>query len=165
MGWKEVFLKAIMQAIPTYPMHNFKLSNTLCRELENLISRFWWRSLKTNKDIHWCDWQSMCILKTQGNDGFKDFTKFNIALLTKQGWKLITNPLSLFARVFKAKYYPHDDFLSARLGSYPSFIWQSIWGARSLLKKGLGWRIGNGKRVNIWNDVWLPKPGNEKVMV
>lgn len=65
----------------------------------------------------------MCIPKTRGGIGFRDFTKFNLALLAKQGWKLITNPSSLLVRVYKAKYYSQNDFMSARLGFYPSFTW------------------------------------------
>ncbi|KAA3471044.1 reverse transcriptase-like protein [Gossypium australe] len=34
-----------------------------------------------------------------------------------------------------------------------------IWGARRLLEEGVGWRIGDGTAVNIWNDAWLPRPG------
>lgn len=68
------------------------------------------RNLKMNRGIHWCDWRAMCFLKTLGGIGFRDLTKFNIVLLAKQGWKLITNPLSLFAHVFQAKYLPTNRF-------------------------------------------------------
>lgn len=30
--------------------------------------------------------------------------------------------------------------------------------ARGLLEKGMGWGIGDGKTVNIWNDPWIPGP-------
>lgn len=53
--------------------------------------------------------------------GFRDLSKFNVALLAKQGWNLIMNPTSLLAQVMKAKYYTRGDFLSARLGAYTSF--------------------------------------------
>lgn len=55
--------------------------------------------------------------------------------------------------------------MSLRLRSYPSFAWRSFWGARSLLEDGSGWRVGNGTWVNIWNDVWLPKPENGRITV
>lgn len=42
---------------------------------------------------------------------FRDLEAFNLALLGKQGWHLLTNPASLLYRVFKAKYYPRGDFL------------------------------------------------------
>lgn len=53
--------------------------------------------------------------------------------------------------------------MNAKLGSYPSYTWRSIWGARELLKEGIGWRIGNGERVNIWDDSWIPGPRDGRV--
>ncbi|KAG8480403.1 hypothetical protein CXB51_025112 [Gossypium anomalum] len=63
----------------------------------------------------------------------------------------------------KAKYFPKANFMSAKLGSYPSYTWHSIWGARQLLKEGMGWQIGNGDSINIWNDSWLPGPGSGRI--
>ncbi|KAH1113947.1 hypothetical protein J1N35_007325 [Gossypium stocksii] len=63
----------------------------------------------------------------------------------------------------KSKYYPQGEFMHAELGSYPSYTWRSIWGARHLLDEGIGWRIGDGKSINIWNDRWIPCPGNGRV--
>ena len=50
-GWKEKFLskvrkeiliKVVAQAIPTYTMSCFKLPDSLCDELTSLIRNFWW---------------------------------------------------------------------------------------------------------------------------
>ncbi|KAA3479816.1 reverse transcriptase-like protein [Gossypium australe] len=132
---KEVFLKSILQVIPIYAMQCFKLPISLCQELENIMCKFWWCNSKTNKGIHWCKWSDMCIPKAKGRLGFKDLSKFNFALLAKQGWKIITQPNCLFACVIKAKYFPKGKFMSAGLGSYHSYTWRSIWGAR---QPGLG---------------------------
>ncbi|MBA0730526.1 hypothetical protein Golax_025872 [Gossypium laxum] len=48
------------------------------------------------------------------------------------------------------------------LGSYPSYTWRSLWITRGLLEKGLGWRVGTGTSISIWNDCWLPGPGGCK---
>ena len=37
---REVILKAALQAIPTYSMSCFKLTQTLCHELETMIRKF-----------------------------------------------------------------------------------------------------------------------------
>ena len=38
---REVLLKAIIQAIPTYTMGCFKLPVSLCNEIDSLIKKFW----------------------------------------------------------------------------------------------------------------------------
>ncbi|KAA3458678.1 reverse transcriptase [Gossypium australe] len=52
-------------------------------------------------------------LGVYGGLSFMDLAKFNIALLAKQGWRLVMKSNYLFARVMKVKYYPKSDFMSA----------------------------------------------------
>ncbi|XP_042944657.1 uncharacterized protein LOC122278542 [Carya illinoinensis] len=52
-GGKEILLKAVALAIPTYAMSCFKLPDCLFRELESLMARFWWGRTENNKRIHW----------------------------------------------------------------------------------------------------------------
>jgi hypothetical protein len=39
---KEVLLKSVIQAIPTYCMGFFKLPITLCKDINSLMQNFWW---------------------------------------------------------------------------------------------------------------------------
>ena len=39
---KEVLIKAMAQAIPTYTMSCFKIPYSLCDELTSMIRQFWW---------------------------------------------------------------------------------------------------------------------------
>ncbi|KAL4325746.1 hypothetical protein GQ457_11G020100 [Hibiscus cannabinus] len=158
MGGKEVFIKSVLQSLPTFAMSIFLLPITFCRELENMAARFWWQKSHAKKGIHWCTWSALCRLKEDGGMGFRDFAKFNIALLAKQGWRLLDNPGSLVARVYRAKYYHNSNFLKSTLGSNPSLTWRSIWSAKKLILSGLRWRVGSGTSISIWEDFWL----NEK---
>jgi hypothetical protein len=129
--------------------------------MESQISRFWWGNNVDKRKIHWVNWKKTCKAKSQGGMGFKDLRAFNEALLAKQGWRLLTNPLSLVARMFKAKYFPKCDFLKAKQGQNMSYAWQSILKASWILKKGCAWQVGNGKNINIWEDRWInPQAGS-----
>ncbi|CAN1823283.1 Uncharacterized mitochondrial protein AtMg00310 [Linum perenne] len=54
-------------------------------------------------------WERLCVKKEEGGMGFKDLHGFNMAM------------------IFKSKYFPRGDFLSATPGGSPSFAWKGIW--------------------------------------
>jgi len=39
---KEILIKIVVEAVPTYTMSVFKLSNALCDEITSLVRNFWW---------------------------------------------------------------------------------------------------------------------------
>ncbi|XP_052878272.1 uncharacterized mitochondrial protein AtMg00310-like [Gossypium arboreum] len=159
-GGKEVFIKAILQAIPTYTMGCFLLPKSVCEDIEKIIANFLWQKGYGKRGIHWCSWSNLCELKENGGLGYRNLTKFNLALLAKQGWRLIENPTSLLAKTLKAKYHPNSEFLNSELGNLPSYTWKSIWAAKGLLLSRLCWRIGNGRDVRIEEDIWVPNAEN-----
>ncbi|KAB2625745.1 hypothetical protein D8674_017405 [Pyrus ussuriensis x Pyrus communis] len=50
---KEVLIKAIIQAIPAYPMCIFKFPAAVCQELDALVAGFWWGCKEGAHKIHW----------------------------------------------------------------------------------------------------------------
>ncbi|KAA3473503.1 reverse transcriptase [Gossypium australe] len=155
-GGKEVFIKSVLQAIPTYAMTCFLLSNSFCRELEQIMSKFWWQKAHGKQGIHWCQWQKLCRPKEEGGMGFRNMAKFNVALLAKQGWRILNYPDSLVSKVLKAKYFPKEDFLNSSLRQNCSFTWKSFWATKRVLMDGLCWKVGNGKDISALNDAWIP---------
>ena len=108
-------------------------------------------------------WRKMCKLKAQGGLGFRNLQAFNLAMLSKQAWRILMNPRSLIARIYKAKYFPYNNILGAKLGSNPSYAWRSIFNSLEIIRKGTRWRVGNGKMIHIWEDRWLPTPTTYKI--
>lgn len=158
IGGREILIKAVAQANPVYTMSLFCLPVSLCQSLRSMIINFWWGAIGDERKIHRCKWKLLCYPKSQGGMGFHDFISLNQALLAKQAWRILSNPQSLAASIYKAKYFPTCIFLEAPVGYNPSFVWRSlIWG-RDLLRKGLRWRILNGQSVNAFKDPWLLRP-------
>lgn len=129
-----------------------------CDDLNALVAKYWWGGRGFVRKIHWTKLSSMCKPKLDGGLGFKDLSTFNRALLAKQWWRLLSNTHSLFYRIFKSKYFSTGTFLSAKLGSNPSFVWRSFLSARDLLLDGVCWKIGNGLLVDVWSDKWTERP-------
>ena len=100
---REVLIKAVVQAIPTYTMGCFKLPISLCHEIEVLIRKFWWGERGNQRKTHWVKWADLCEPKSEGGMGFKELLLFNDSLLAKQTWRLLHSKNSLFYRVFNSK--------------------------------------------------------------
>jgi hypothetical protein len=65
-GAKEVLMKSVAQAIPAYIMGVFKLPNTMCEEMEQMIHYFWWGDEQGTKKVHWLAWEKLLMPKSQG---------------------------------------------------------------------------------------------------
>nr|XP_051220950.1 uncharacterized protein LOC127339093 [Lolium perenne] len=156
---KEILVKSVLQATPTYPMSCFKFNKKQCKKLNSISSNFWWGDSDGPRKVHWISWEKMCRPKQAGGMGFRDFEAFNVALLAKQAWRILTVPSSLCARVLKARYFKNSDLLHAGCPGRGSFSWRSILHGRDLLKLGLVWRVGDGTNIDVWKSSWIPRSG------
>ncbi|XP_058724620.1 uncharacterized protein LOC131596076 [Vicia villosa] len=168
-GWKEQFLsragkeiliKAVAQAIPSYIMSCYRLPETTCKELEAMLASFWWGSKHGKRKIHWMSWEKMARSKQAGGMGFRGISEFNTSLLGKHYWRLLDGDHTLVGKIFKGRYYPRCSIDESSVGFNPSYAWRSILSARDLIQHGARWRIGNGEKVDVRKDGWLPdNPG------
>ena len=138
-GEREILIKALVQTIPTYIISCFQFLKGLCEDLEGMMRRFWWGQRQQESKIAWVSWKKMCKSKLRGGMGFQNLQDFNIAKLAKQGWRLVMNPDSIVAQIYKAKYYQHGDVFKAKLGSNPSYAWRSIMNGLEVVKRGTRW--------------------------
>ncbi|XP_012853180.1 PREDICTED: uncharacterized protein LOC105972749 [Erythranthe guttata] len=91
---KEILIKAVLQAIPSYVMSCFILPRGLIDEIEATVKKFWWSNGDGNK-MAWLAWKQLCRPKEVGGMGFRDLQAFNLALFAKQAWRITTRPESL----------------------------------------------------------------------
>lgn len=154
---KETLVKSVLQALPTYCMGVFKMTQGFCDKYERLIRDFWWGEENGHHKVHWMAWDRMTKPKRGGGIGIRDMSLFNQALLARQAWRLIQRPDSLCARVLKSKYYPHGELIDTVFASEASPVWRGIEHGLELLKAGLIWRVGDGRRINIQRDNWIPR--------
>ena len=155
-GGKEVQIKSVAQAVPTYSMSCYLLPQGIVEKLKSAVSNFWWSSSQNYRGLHWIAWDKICAPHDQGGLGFLDLHDFNIALLAKQLWRLIQFPNSLLARVLRGRYYNRSSPLEDRKAYSPSYGCCSIMAAKPLLKSGLRKTIGAGLNTCVWTEPWIP---------
>lgn len=132
---REVLLKNVVQAIPTYAMSVFLLPSKLCHEIEIAMNSYWWNAdNNSGKGIRWKDWKALNKPKKLGRMGYRTLREFNLSLLGKQTWRFIQQPHSLVSKVYKAKYFPKVSYLDAKIGSNPSFVWRSVCQTQNIIK-------------------------------
>lgn len=107
----------------------------------------------------------MCFSKDEGGLGFRNFAKFNIALLAKHGWPLLNNPVSLLTQVLKAKYHPSYDFLNSCCKVGASYTWHNIWAAKKVLQDKLCWMVGKGDCISLFEHAWILGSHNYRLSI
>lgn len=68
---KEILIKTVVQALPTYVMNVFLLPLEIIKDMERSLSKFWWQTTKTNNScLSWMSWDRMAQHKSVGGLGF-----------------------------------------------------------------------------------------------
>ena len=125
----------------------FQLPVKLCDELNALCAKFWRGQVGNEKKIYWKSWDSLAQPKMEGGMGFQDSRYFNLAMLAKQGWRLLKSQDYLLFKCFKARYFPRCNFLHAVDSTNNSYVWKSKMAAMPGMENPLRLQQINGSQI------------------
>lgn len=120
-------------------------------------------SLGGVKKIVWVKWEVVCLPKELGGLGVKNLEWFNLALLGKWGWRLLTERDSLWSCILRSKYGSFSKVVESckvrRVwGKGLSTWWRDIVkfvGCSDWFPKGITRKVGNGLTTSFWEDKWV----------
>lgn len=75
--------------------------------------------------------------------------------MAKHAWRLLNEPDSLLGQTLLNRYCLTEGILDCTAPNSASHGWRGILAGREILKKGLGWVIGDGRSTRVWRDNWL----------
>lgn len=131
-------------------MSTFELPSSLLDDLHRMMNSFWWRhGTDPKKRVKWETWEKLCRSKSEGGMDFRNLHLLNVVMLGKLGWRLLQKLDKLLRRILKARYYPNSDFLGAGIGHNPSYTWRGIHSVQGLVRRGVGWKLGDGTRTRV----------------
>ncbi|GJY27504.1 RNA-directed DNA polymerase, eukaryota, reverse transcriptase zinc-binding domain protein, partial [Tanacetum coccineum] len=102
IGGRSTLVKAILGSVGIYYMSNFKVLETMFSSLERLRSKFFWGAEQHSNKLIMIKWENALASFEKGGLGFGSLKAFNLSLLQKCRWPLVSNPNLLWVRVIKA---------------------------------------------------------------
>lgn len=123
-------------------------------KLEKIQKTFLWTGLEEKKCLALVNWDTMCLPKSLGGLGIRKINALNKALIAKIGWNL-TKDEADWCNIIKAKYLDREHFyynLNTTDLPQGSKLWNNILKSRVMVREGLKWQLGDGRKVRFWED-------------
>ncbi|XP_061339878.1 uncharacterized protein LOC133286473 [Gastrolobium bilobum] len=130
-------------------------SKCLSLEIERLQRNFIWGDSETKKKTHYVSWEQICQSRECGGLGIMNLRRQNEAFMQKLAWQVMTDHDRLWVKVLLGKYGRNANpsrCLISRTSDSP--LWKHICRGHNDLYQHLEWKIGNGKEIYFWSDVW-----------
>lgn len=164
-GWKGGFLSkggrltlisAVLDALPTYFMSIFRLPVGVANLAEKLMRDFFWRRMNDGSSWAQVAWEQVIRPKKVGGLGVGNLITRNRALMCKWHWRFQEEPDSLWVHIIKSIYGVAANGWDSEHNFNPSYRapWKFVLDCRADFMKGVQFRIGDGRRISFWRDVW-----------
>nr|GFA75050.1 hypothetical protein [Tanacetum cinerariifolium] len=146
-------IKSVISSMQVYWASMFILPVSISNDIEKLMRDFLWkfRVFKRGKSL--INWNSVCKMKVEGGLGIKSLDSWNIALMSKHIWNVITNKESLWVQwvnTYRLKGRSFWDILEKE-GS--CWAWKKILKIRGLIKDHIFHKISDGRNTSLWSVI------------
>lgn len=164
-GWKSKFLsmagrvtlaQSTLSTMALYSMQTVKVPRGICDEIDKKTRKFIWGENDDQLKVHLISWETLQKPKNQGGLGLRSMRQSNAAFLTKLGWRVLSEPNSLWSRVMHNKYCHGrcDVDMSFKPTSNCSKLWKGIVENAMHIQQGSQVAIRNGKTTLFWDHKW-----------
>ncbi|GJW49509.1 leucine-rich repeat receptor-like protein kinase TDR [Tanacetum coccineum] len=166
IGGRLTLIKSVLGSLGIYYLSIFRAPESVLQDLERIRAKFFWGGNKDENKMAWVKWPIILNSFDKGGLNIGSLKAFNLALLQKWRWRLLSSPNALWVQVIKA-YHGQEDTYEVIVGidwpMYPLSITRNamvracFWFFLKLASSSLGWRtrtqgsfpFGVSKLVNL----------------
>nr|GEU90857.1 protein-tyrosine sulfotransferase-like [Tanacetum cinerariifolium] len=141
-----------------YYLSIFKASETILNSMKSLRSRFFWGGSQDSGNM--ACWFQVLSSFEKGGLQIGSLMAFNLALLQKWRWRLLSSPHNMWVNIIKALHGQEGGLNNQGCGF--NGTWSRIIGTSNFLhSKGIiplnsfCFKVGCGTRVRFWKDIWI----------
>jgi hypothetical protein len=155
----KLYLKLVVQCLLNgscnyllYAMSSFMLPISLSNSLDRIFKKIWGRPPKDkSRNLSLKSWSSICLPKKVGGLGFRRMHEFNLSLIAKLGWKLLSNADCLWVNQLQKKYIKYGNFISSPNPSSASWLWKGIQRIKPFISTGVCLKVSRISSSSIWS--------------
>jgi hypothetical protein len=162
-GGRVTLINSVLSSLPLYFFSFFKAPRCIINQLVKIQRKFLWGGGVENKKICWIKWDHICLPREKGGLGVKNLELFNLSLLSKWKWRLLSDEEASWTELLRFRY-----------GSVPSLLLggvhgtnrhkESIWWkdilangrdfADDWFRSNVGCNVGDGRKIGFWTFKW-----------
>lgn len=101
---RRTLVQSVLSAIPIYTMQTVLLPISICNSIDRVSRNLLWRVKEDNSHGHLVNWNMVCRSKGDGGLGLRSEMENNVALLSKNAWRISQGDPSLACSVFIEKF-------------------------------------------------------------
>ncbi|KAL0292688.1 UNVERIFIED_CONTAM: hypothetical protein Sradi_6979200 [Sesamum radiatum] len=156
LAGRTQLIKSVLNSLHTYWASVFILPKAIVKIIEGKVRSFLWKG-STSSGHAKVAWAQICKTTEEGGLGVRSVLLMNQALMLKQVWRILQeDPRSIWVAWVLRHRLRNQSIWTLNVASLPWF-WKKLVKICSLLKDGLVYRVGDGCKFQLWNDIWHPR--------
>ncbi|GJR94835.1 hypothetical protein Tco_0267009 [Tanacetum coccineum] len=142
----------------------FKLPKMVINNIEKLFKGFLWNNEDLQRRKAKVAWKEVCQPKQNGGLGLKPLESWNNALLVKHLWNVAAKKDSFWVKWVTTIKLKERSVLEVDKQANDSWIWKNLLDLRSMVRKNMMYKIGNGRKVSVWHVSWSEMPTLDSIL-
>ncbi|KAM1268507.1 hypothetical protein ACFX13_000857 [Malus domestica] len=103
LAGRVTLVQSVTSVIPFYAMQTIKLPVTICDQLDRLNKNFVYGSTQSKNKVNLVKWSQVCLPKSLGGLGLKNMRVMNLAILSKNSWRLMQGIMAFGQKFYKER--------------------------------------------------------------